>query len=122
MIVYKLNRSNPCTQRISEPSASHYTNGSTMTEKRLHPSLASHLDTDLQVLSAVIERSNFQHRSQPFLRRMREVLRLGRRVAVLVNEYSTASAIDASTDNQSNAVEREIVVKVRLNIGMKGIS
>jgi len=41
---------------------------------------------------------------------------------VLVNEYSTASAIDASTDDQSNAVEREIVVKVRLNIDMKGIS
>ena len=93
-----------------------------MAEKRLHPSLASHLDTDLQVLSAVIERSKFQHRSQPSLRRMREVLRLGRRVAVLVNEYSTASAIDASTDDQSNAVEREIVVKVRLNIDMKGIS
>lgn len=76
-----------------------------MTEKRLHPSVPSHLSTDLDVLRAVIERSKFQHRSQPFLRRMREVLRLGRRVELL--------NVDMIDDSQSKAVEGEIVVKVR---------
>jgi len=75
-----------------------------MTEKRLHPSVPSHLSTDLDVLRAVIERSKFQHRSQPFLRRIREVLRLGRRVELL--------NVDMIDDSQSKAVEMEIVVKV----------
>lgn len=48
--------------------------------KRLHPSLESHLSTELTILRAIIERSKFQHRSQPFLQRMREVHRLGHRV------------------------------------------
>lgn len=82
-------------------------------EKRLHPSISSHLDTDLSVLEAVIERSKFQHRSQPFLRRMREVLRLGRRVAVLVNDQTTV--VGSSDQDRSNAVQGEIVVKVRLH-------
>lgn len=75
-----------------------------MTEKRLHSSVSSHLDTDLAVLEAVIERSKFQHRSQPFLRRMREVLRLGSRVAALVN--------DCNTDNEAKASEVVVVIKV----------
>jgi hypothetical protein len=78
-----------------------------MTEKRLHPSIPSHLSTDLEVLRAVIERSKFQHRSQPFLRRMREVLRLGRRVELL-----NTDTVDTE-GGRSKAVEGEIVVKVR---------
>jgi hypothetical protein len=75
-----------------------------MTEKRLLP---SHLSTDLEVLRAVIERSKFQHRSQPFLRRMREVLRLGRRVELLNTDTEDTEG------GRSKAVEGEIVVKVR---------
>jgi hypothetical protein len=78
-----------------------------MTEKRLHPSIPSHLSTDLEVLRAVIERSNFQHRSQPFLRRMREVLRLGRRVELLNTDTEDTEG------GRSKAVEGEIVIKVR---------
>jgi len=78
-----------------------------MTEKRLHPSIPSHLSTDLEVLRAVIERSKFQHRSQPFLRRMREVLRLGRRVELLNTDTEDTEG------GQSKAVAMEIVVKVR---------
>jgi hypothetical protein len=81
-----------------------------MTEKRLHPSIPSHLSTDLEVLRAVIERSKFQHRSQPFLRRMREVLRLGRRVELLNTDT------EVTEDNGSKAVAMEIVVKVRFFI------
>lgn len=79
-----------------------------MTEKRLHPSITSHLSTDLEVLRAVIERSKFQHRSQPFLRRMREVLRLGRRVELLDTDTT-----EVTEGSRSKAGEGEIVVKVR---------
>jgi hypothetical protein len=48
--------------------------------RRLHSSLNSHLETELTLLRALIDRSKFQHRSQPFLRKMREVYRLGQRV------------------------------------------
>jgi hypothetical protein len=82
-----------------------------MTEKRLHPSIPSHLSTDLEVLRAVIERSKFQHRNQPFLRRMREVLRLGRRVELL-NTDTTEDTADTE-GGRSKAVEGDIVVKVR---------
>jgi hypothetical protein len=81
-----------------------------MKDKRLHPSIPSHLSTDLEVLRAVIERSKFQHRSQPFLRRMREVLRLGRRVELLNTDT------EVTEDNGSKAVAMEIVVKVRFFI------
>jgi hypothetical protein len=85
-----------------------YYSNDKMTEKRLHPSIPSHLSTDLEVLRAVIERSKFQHRSQPFLRRMREVLRLGRRVELLNTDTT-----EVTEGGRSNAVEGEIVVKVR---------
>lgn len=85
-----------------------YYSNDKMTEKRLHPSIPSHLSTDLEVLRAVIERSKFQHRSQPFLRRMREVLRLGRRVELLNTDTT-----EDTEGGRSKAVEGEIVVKVR---------
>ena len=47
---------------------------------------------------------------------MREVLRLGRRVELLNTDTEDTEG------GQSKAVAMEIVVKVRLNIGMKGIS
>lgn len=66
-----------------------------MATRPLHSSVPSHLATEMQVLSAVIERSKFQHRSQPFLRRMREVLRLGSRVGhILANEDTEAVVVD----------------------------
>jgi hypothetical protein len=82
-----------------------------MTEKRLHSSVSSHLTTDLEVLCAVIERSKFQHRSQPFLRRMREVLRLGRRVEELIR-------VNDSDSDSNTATLAEVVVKVRPKFGV----
>jgi hypothetical protein len=87
-----------------------YYSNDKMTEKRLHPSIPSHLSTDLEVLRAVIERSKFQHRSQPFLRRMREVLRLGRRVELLNTDTEDTKDTEGG---RSKAVEGEVVVKVR---------
>lgn len=47
---------------------------------RLHSSIPSHLSTELELLRGLINRSKFQHRSQPFLQRMKEVQRLALRV------------------------------------------
>lgn len=46
----------------------------------LHASTPAHLSIELAVLKGLIERSKFQHRSQPFLQRMREVHRLAKRI------------------------------------------
>ena len=48
--------------------------------KRLQSTFESHLEIELTLLRALIDRSKFQHRGQPFLQRMREVYRLGQRV------------------------------------------
>jgi hypothetical protein len=61
------------------------------------------------VLGAIIERSKYQHRSQPFLRRMREVLRLGSRVGGILGNEDDTKAVDVSEN-----VKMEIVVRVRL--------
>lgn len=44
----------------------------------MHPSTASHLDTEYNLLYALYTRSKHQHRSQPFIRRAEQVLRIVR--------------------------------------------
>jgi len=44
----------------------------------MHPSIVSHLDIEYHLLQALYTRSKHQHRTQPFVRRLEQVLRIVR--------------------------------------------
>ncbi|WVR05758.1 hypothetical protein IAU60_002783 [Kwoniella sp. DSM 27419] len=68
----------------------------------LHTSVISHLSTELSMLHALILRARDQHRTQLFLRRMYEVLRIGKHVLGFARQW-TRPQDELLTDRKSSA-------------------
>lgn len=58
---------------------------------QLHPSVRGHLETDLALLTNLRNKSKDQHRSQPFLRRLEQVIRMVKTVQSHMAKMTTAT-------------------------------
>ncbi|WVW82133.1 hypothetical protein I302_104138 [Kwoniella bestiolae CBS 10118] len=59
-----------------------------ITRLHIHPSVPSHLSTELSFLQTLLLRARDQHRTQLFLRRMYEVLKMGKLILKYVKDTS----------------------------------
>ncbi|WVF70773.1 hypothetical protein IAT40_005567 [Kwoniella sp. CBS 6097] len=75
----------------------------------LHPSIQSHLATELSFLHTLILRARDQHRLQLFLRRMYDVLRVGKAVLGFVRACANAfTSASAKSNNKSVGMGSEV--------------
>ncbi|OCF38797.1 hypothetical protein I317_07426 [Kwoniella heveanensis CBS 569] len=70
----------------------------------LHPSVQSHLATELSFLHTLMRRARDQHRLQLFLRRMYDVLRLGRSLVGFIRAASPSSSQRGGDDKAGGNV------------------
>ncbi|WWD09251.1 hypothetical protein V865_007373 [Kwoniella europaea PYCC6329] len=96
---------------ISTPSSGGPSNP--LNRLHVHPSIASHLSTELSFLQTLLLRARDQHRTQLFLRRMHEVLRIGRILLKYVRETSSVHTDESGWETRRLTGERLIYRMVK---------
>ncbi|WVQ62350.1 uncharacterized protein L199_000490 [Kwoniella botswanensis] len=79
----------------------------------VHSSIASHLSTELSLLQTLLLRARDQHRTQLFLRRMHEVLRIGKILLKYVRETSSVHTDESGWETRRSTGERLIYRMVK---------
>ncbi|WWC99528.1 hypothetical protein V866_006431 [Kwoniella sp. B9012] len=96
---------------ISTPSSGGPSNP--LNRLHVHSSIASHLSTELSFLQTLLLRARDQHRTQLFLRRMHEVLRIGKILLKYVRETSSVHTDESGWETRRSTGERLIYRMVK---------
>lgn len=79
----------------------------------LPPSLLTHLQTDVQILERLVQRSADQHKSAIFFQSAKHVLRVGKRVVLAVEELKVETAVaEGSKDGMKRQRKIKQLVKI----------